>query len=194
MVDVNAKPGVDLFLHDYIAYLGAAMYKALENVSRFQGPDSLRAPLLPGVAAGDPNYATRYDLLAWQFAANVCDYRDSDSVPTIIEVDLKYGDRTRTAKIYGLEQQPFLTEAYRLIHAPREENPSPPPPNITYAVELYVPPGWTIYAPEVSKLRLRGKTDPSGPLKHPLLLSSFGFTGNMSGGLPNGRGRYYACL
>jgi len=189
VVDLNVNadptdPGRAMILNDYVGYLAGAMYKALTGVSSFQGRalNKIVVPPQP-LPAGRPAVTTR-EMLAWQFAANVCDYRDADNVRTVIAVDPT--DLTDPKKkVYGLEQQPFLTETYTRIVT---DSPDPPdqPQYITrvYAVELYVPPGWTIGASEVNQLYLKG-------VGIPLALGTFGFAGAMSGGPANGDGEYY---
>ncbi|MCP4246348.1 MAG: hypothetical protein GY778_04795, partial [bacterium] len=86
--------------------------------------------------------------LAWQFAVNLADYRDSDNEPTIIEWPNQPG-----RYIFGVEKQPFFTEAYaRLIAGTGPSTPGPQPTNLPpttedqwfFAFEVFVPPAWKI--------------------------------------------------
>ncbi|MCB9855126.1 MAG: hypothetical protein H6818_05510 [Phycisphaerales bacterium] len=119
---------------DFIRYAAAAMYFALDGVNVYQGID-LRA-----------NGRLMQEYLAWQFALNLADYRDADSVPTSIEWPTQPGVR-----ITGVERQPFFTEAYThlIAGAAPLSGPSTGPGSGQsdkwfFAVELFIPPGWDI--------------------------------------------------
>lgn len=120
---------------EFIRYAAAAMYFALDGVSDMQG-------IRINVAG---NQAMR-EYLSWQFALNLADYRDADSIPTSIQWPTHPGIR-----ITGVERQPFFTEAFVYLKAGSEplSGPAPGPGSGQsdkwfFAVELYVPPGWDI--------------------------------------------------
>ncbi len=134
---------------DFIRYAAAAMYFALDGVDVCQGID-LR---------NDNRLMQEY--LAWQFALNLADYRDADSVPTTIEWPTQPG-----VYITGVERQPFFTEAFTWLRAgaPASTGPTSGPgtgqSNQWYfAVELFVPPGWEI---DSSHLYLRSPDTTAG--------------------------------
>lgn len=119
---------------EFIRYAAAAMYFALDDVRVFQGID-LR----------NDNGAMR-EYFAWQFALNLADYRDADSIPTTIQWPTH-----PTVRITGVERQPFFTEAYAYLKAGAAplSGPAPGPGSGQsdkwfFAVELFVPPGWEI--------------------------------------------------
>jgi hypothetical protein len=174
----------------YMQYLAAAMYMALRGVELYQGFNLAADPLLHG--------PQNREYLAWQFAANVADYRDSDGNPTILQWFYDPGhptDPTFSRFIFGVEKQPFLTEAYAALWAGLEGSTGPVPESAPqkdewfFAVELYVPPMWHI---NTQNLYLRGK--PSGPL---LQLNSFLLPSGgplptvLNGGNYPGPGAYY---
>jgi hypothetical protein len=109
---------------DFLRYAAAATYLALDGVGRYQGMPVAAQPL-------------NREYLAWQFAANLKDFRDSDNDPTIIEWPTQPG-----RFIFGVEKQPFFTEAY--AHLTAGANPSGVDDKWFFAFELYVPPGWNI--------------------------------------------------
>lgn len=120
---------------DFVRYAAAAMYLALSGVSSVQG--------IP--VENDGNTADDESLnrlwLAWQFAVNLADYRDSDDEPTIVEWVSGH-------RVYGVERQPFLTEAYAHVIAGQPRS-GPGPSNLPgdrwfFAVELFVPAYWNL--------------------------------------------------
>lgn len=134
---------VDLNMHDpvnpagaradFVRFAAAAMYMALDGVGTWQG-----VQLTPPVR----------EYLAWQFAANLADFRDSDSDPTIVAWPTQPGHY-----IFGVEKQPFFTEAFAHLIAGDNGTPTGPggqnqppggPDQWFYAFELYVPPGWSL--------------------------------------------------
>jgi len=164
------------------------MYLALDGVPNYQ--------IFPLNTV--PNAELNREYLAWQFAVNLADYRDSDQVPTAIEWPTQPG-----RFIFGLEKQPFFTEAYANLAA---EQPGPggqnhPPgggtPKWFFAFELFVPPGWKI---PTSNLYFRAPGAPNSGL---IPLSQFtqvtngvALPGILDGGPalapgPNEHGRHY---
>ncbi len=121
----------------YIQYLAAAMYKALEGVQAYQGQWVLDNTGTPQ----DETFNREY--YAWQFAINAADYRDADNTPTIIEWPAGSGHY-----LYGAEKQPFFTEAFAYLTAGADSSgpsiDSQPGDEWFSAVELYVPPYWRI--------------------------------------------------
>ncbi len=122
----------------YICQLAAAMYTALGGTSHYQD-----IPLPPG--------SMNRDWLAWQFALNMADYRDSDNDPTVIQ--LVYGPDPDDPLVdrrymFGVERQPFFTEAFAYLLAgsgpPGEVVPTYNPDDWFFAVELFVPPQWRL--------------------------------------------------
>lgn len=139
--DLNAQDVKDVKA-EFIRYAAAAMYFALDGVNVYQGID-LR---------NNGRLAREY--LAWQFALNLTDYRDADSIPTRIEWPTQPG-----VFITGVERQPFFTEAVAYLKAgaaplsgPATGPGSGQPDKWFFGVELYVPPGWDI---DPSNLYLR---------------------------------------
>lgn len=117
----------------YMKYMASAMFIALANVTDASG--------LIIASATDPK---RFEY-AWQFAANIADYRDSDAAPTTIGLP--------TGRfIHGLEKQPFFTEAYTRVDYRTEPDPDPSDDKWFDAVELFIPPTWTV---RTDKLYLR---------------------------------------
>jgi hypothetical protein len=129
----------------FIQHMAAAMFLALENAGTYQG-----FPLKS--TSGFPQAQLNREYFAWQFAANMADYRDSDGDPTIIQwVYAKPGEPSEQSRyIFGVEKQPFLSEAYaRLIvgtgsspGGPSEHSEPDTDDKWFFAVELYVPPLW----------------------------------------------------
>lgn len=119
----------------YMKYMASAMFIALGGVTDASG---LNIP--------SPTDAKRYEY-AWQFAANIGDYRDSDAAPTTI--GLPTGQF-----IHGIEKQPFFTEAYTKVDYKIEDGTSTAPDDDEWfdAVELFIPPTWTV---RTDKLYLR---------------------------------------
>lgn len=156
MGDVGNPDGAK---QDFIRYAAAAMYAALEGVTSYQG-QTVDANTVEG------RYNREY--FAWQFAVNLADYRDYDDEPTIIQWPPNSG-----RFIYGVEKQPFFTEAYAHLTAgdPRA-TPSPvsrPGDQWFFAVELFVPPHWEI---PTNRLFIRSRS-PSSASSLMLPLSSF---------------------
>ncbi len=138
---------------ELIRYAAAATYLALDGpgVVNYQG-----MPLTNNAAT--PNGQLNRLYLAWQFAVNLADYRDSDNVPTILEIPGLPGKY-----VFGVEKQPFFTEALAyLIAGDSGSGPSGPsgtnnpplggPDRWFFAFEVFVPPGWRI---DTSNLYLR---------------------------------------
>lgn len=121
----------------YIQYLAAAMYKALEGVQAYQGQWVMDNSVTPRDETINREY------YAWQFAINAADYRDADNTPTIIEWPAGSGHY-----LYGAEKQPFFTEAYAYLTASADSSgpsiDSQPGDQWFSAVELYVPPYWRV--------------------------------------------------
>lgn len=109
---------------DFIRYAAAAIYMATESAA---GQSYQGIPLTP----------TNREYLAWQFALNLADYRDDDNEPTSLEWPAGSG-----RYLFGVEMQPFFTEAY--AHLIAGDTSPPTPDRWFYAVELYVPPYWRI--------------------------------------------------
>ncbi len=156
MGDENNPAGAK---QDFIRYAAAAMYAALEGVTSYQG-----LPLDANTVEGRFNR----EYFAWQFAVNLADYRDHDDEPTIVEWPPNTG-----RFIYGVEKQPFFTEAYAHLTAgdPRS-SPSPvsrPGDQWFFAVELFVPPHWDI---PLDRLFIRSHS-PNSAASLMLPLSSF---------------------
>lgn len=148
---------------DFIRYSAAAMYLALEGVSEYQGQS----------LADDRNR----QWLAWQFAVNLADYRDADNEPTIVNITPSFGPPFR---VFGIEKQPFLTEAYAFVTAGNSSSgPVPvsgPGDKWFFAFELFVPPLWNIPLNSPDNLYIR--VQPSIPGLGLLPLSSFRNAGN----------------
>jgi len=131
---------VQTHINEYLGSLAAAMYLALGDPAN-GGLTALQGTTLT------PLLRQR---LAWQFAANVVDYRDSDQKPTMLEMPAALGG----GRIFGLEKQPFFTEAYCRVAYNQEDPPNPADDDDWFdAVELHVPAGWKIA--DLSKLFLR---------------------------------------
>ncbi|MCG8404587.1 MAG: hypothetical protein MI923_05255 [Phycisphaerales bacterium] len=140
---------------DFLRYMAAAMYLALDGVDRYQ-----IMPLSDSLAS---NASLNRLYLAWQFAVNLVDYRDSDGVPTILEVPGLPGQY-----VYGIEKQPFFTEAFAFL----KENEVPAPNNNQsdkwyFAFELFVPPGWSVSTDNLY-FHAPGADASGGPLWIPL--------------------------
>lgn len=136
-----ANVNVDTVRESYVAQMAAAMFKALEDVRSYQG-----IPLSEDLDPSGPLQLNRQQL-SWQVAINAADFRDSDAVPTVIEWEPTAGDRRY---LFGVEKQPFFTEAYAYLVAgdipggPTGSNEPPVPDKWFFAVELYVPPYWSL--------------------------------------------------
>lgn len=114
---------------DYIRYIAAAMFLALDDASQYQW---LR---FAGTAAD-----ARRTRLAWQFALNMADYRDRDGQPTrFFYPNLRTG---LTEPMIGLEKQPFFTEAYARLEIVDQADDTQD--KWFDAVELYIPAPWMI--------------------------------------------------
>jgi hypothetical protein len=171
----------------FVRYAAAAMYLALDGVTSYQGLDFVDNP----VTTGDEGQNRAY--LAWQFALNLADYRDGDNEPSMIEWPVGSG-----RLLFGVEKQPFFTEALASVIVgtgagpigPVPEEPPTTPDQWFHAVELYVPPYWQIL---VANLALRTPGSGTGDIP----LSSFvpAFTAPAMGGVldggTDGLGRYY---
>jgi len=133
-VDLNMSTAnaaeVDDVKADFLRYTAAAMYLALDGVTRYQG-----MPLTGVVDGIDASLNREY--LAWQFAANLEDYRDSDNNPTMIE-----WPAGSNHYVFGVEKQPFFTEGYAHLTVPARDDRTQD--KWFFAFELYVPPGWHI--------------------------------------------------
>ncbi len=93
------------------------------------------------IPADLPNLSTddvRRRATAAQLAANVISFRNEEQAP-FVPSDAEMGAaRLPGAKVYGIERQPFITEAaYRI----KMTNPGPPAPlyEFNYAIELFNP-------------------------------------------------------
>lgn len=142
---------------DFVRYAAAAMYLALDDVPSYQGVPLSNSVNQNGYVFIDNGYydpKPNREYLAWQFAANLADFRDSDNDPTIISWPTQPG-----RYIYGLEKQPFFTEALANLTAGDGSTGGGPPQGPTgtnqppgsgnpdhwfYAVEFFVPPGWKL--------------------------------------------------
>lgn len=195
----NADPSVsaETTKRRFMQYVAAAMYLALDpRAGNYQGF------ALTDNSLTTPDERLNREYLAWQFAANIADYRDSDGEPTILQwVYQNAGTPTeKSTYIYGVEKQPFLTEAYARLVAgdtpptgPAGESfPDAEPDKWFCAIELYVPPLWKIPTTHLY-LRLPG-VDSTGLIS----LSSFRLVSSpttllstLDGGPANGAGRYY---
>jgi hypothetical protein len=121
---------------DFIRYSAGAMYLALENVTDYQGIRLIDDPSTP------EDETLNRIWLSWQFALNLADYRDADTTPTVAEWPA--GSKRY---LFGVEEQPFFTEAYAYLTAGTGPSSVPlpfQPPDAEdkwfHAVELYVPP------------------------------------------------------
>lgn len=183
----------------FTRYVAAAMYKAL------QGADNYQCFRLTDDATTPQNEKTRnLEYLAWQFAANLVDYRDSDGEPTVIQW---LYDGTNSQYVYGVEKQPFLTEAYAaLVTGDSPDDGGLQGQNLPtttdkwfHAVELFVPPGWKVSTAELYINSVGAKARmPSGQLVDigPIALSQFRngsspMPAYLDGGAVNGTGQYY---
>lgn len=160
---------------EFVRYAAAAMYFALDNVQFIQGID-LRA-----------NGGLMREYFAWQFALNLADYRDADSIPTTIQWPTQPNIR-----ITGVERQPFFTEAlaYLQAGAPPLSGPATGPGSGQsdkwfFAVELFIPPGWSV---DSANLYLRSPNTAMGlrPLANFLNHQSGGSLASVNAGLMNG--------
>ncbi|MFH1418337.1 MAG: hypothetical protein ABII12_08650 [Planctomycetota bacterium] len=129
----------------YIQYMAAAMYMALKDVRSYQG-----TPLYDSASTFEDDRLNR-EYLAWQFAVNMADYRDSDGIPTVVEWVYQDpgGPAERRRLIFGVEKQPFFTEAYaHIAHngggPSGTHDPNPSDYDTFFAFELFVPPGWIV--------------------------------------------------
>ena len=124
-----------------VRYAAAAVYLALDGVASYQGIELVENP----GTVGDDGLNREY--LAWQFALNLVDYRDGDNEPSMAEWPVGSG-----RLLFGLEKQPFFTEAIASVVVgtgagpigPVPEEPPTSPDQWFHAVELYVPPYWQI--------------------------------------------------
>ncbi len=143
-VDLNMSNPADAVSAraDFVRFAAAAMFLALDGVPSVQGVP-LNSPVIS---------VPMREYFAWQFAANLADYRDSDSVPTIVQ----WPNTNPPLFVFGVEKQPFFTEAYAHLtvgdssappSGPIGTNPGPGgtgPDQWFYAFELFVPPGWVL--------------------------------------------------
>lgn len=182
-VDLNMGSTIDTLAAkaDFIRYCAAAMHMALEAGSNIPSFNYQGMPLTDSVY---PGASLNREYLAWQFAVNLADYRDADSVPTY------WGWRPTSSEpvhyVIGVEKQPFFTEAYVYLTAGNSSAPigpvgtAQPPSSVVpdkwfYAYELFVPPGWSIPTDNLY-FRTGG---PGGDLTP---LRSFRLAGNTLGG------------
>ncbi|MFQ5425352.1 MAG: hypothetical protein ACE5F9_15410, partial [Phycisphaerae bacterium] len=185
-VDLNmtlgtgAQPAqVEGLKRDYIGALAGAMYLAIgELVGNGQSATSLHGlEISPPTPASDVNRQR----LAWQWSLNMADYRDSDGLPTRLD----YPDATAPGGVrhlFGLEKQPFLTEAYARVEYQGEQPPNPLDDKWFYAVELFVPAPWIIDQQMVSRLWLRVKGVPDASQNRIIALREF--FNNSGAGVP----------
>lgn len=148
---------------DFIRYAAAAMSLALEAGANTASFNYQGMPLLESQAVGA---SLNRQYLAWQFAVNLADYRDIDSAPTYWGWQPAAGEPVQY--VFGVEKQPFFTEAYAFLTAgnttssggPVGQNPPPGvvPDEWFFAFELFVPPGWII---NTSNLYFRASGDPT---------------------------------
>jgi len=136
---------------DFIRYSAAAMKLALDAGSSSGGFNYQGMPLQD---TQTPGASLNRQYLAWQFAVNMADFRDSDATPTYWAWQPTVAEPAR--HIFGVDKQPFFTEAYAFLTAgndPSSGGPSGqnPPPGQTlvqdewyFAFELFIPPGWEI--------------------------------------------------
>jgi hypothetical protein len=175
----------------YVRYLAAAMYMALADVGRYQLfhlTDLLTTP--------NEDETLNRQWLAWQFALNMADYRDSDGQPTVLEWFYTGQEPGPSRYLYGVEKQPFITEAYAYLVAGTGSSEGPDPTNLPpepdswfFAVELFLPPHWIIAADTMEKLYLRCPGVPGqGLLPLNQFLQSGGQAPILDGGLI---GRYF---
>jgi len=141
---------------DFIRYAAAAFYLSLDELDQ-QLPNSDQDMKLQGIDLRGGGARMR-EYLAWQFAVNLYDYRDADARPTTIEWPTVPG-----VFISGVEKQPFFTEAYAWLRAGAGGGSGGPvlgpgsgaSDKWFFAVELYMPPGWSMTQGEVDNLYLR---------------------------------------
>jgi len=148
-IDVNMTAAVtanpNLVQAGYMKYMASAMFIALAGVNDASG--------LVTTAVADRL------AVAWQFAANIADYRDSDGIPTAIQLP--------TGIIHhGLEKQPFFTEAYCRVQYNTEDDTQTAQDRAADddwfdAVELFIPPTWFVNINNLA-LRTPGSASPSG--------------------------------
>lgn len=132
----------------FIRYAAAAMYMTMENVGQYQGL-RMPGPADPFVSGFE---ASNREYTAWQFAVNLADYRDNDNEPTAWEWPIGLAP---AHYVFGVEKQPFFTEAYSYLTAGNVAGPGPAaggPDKWWFAVELFVPPFWKL---DASNLYLR---------------------------------------
>jgi len=192
---------------NFIRYVAAAVWTALEDVDSYQG-----IPVDDPPGATIKRNAFNREWLAWQFAVNLADYRDVDdpnpaldNVPTVLEWDWAQGVES-PVYIRGVEQQPFFTEAYVSLitgDAPAdtggpqlESSPDDQPDRWFFAFELFIPPGWTVPI-DTLYVRTPGSTTDGSLIALNTFLNVAGLNagnpgGVMSGGpVDTGEGRFY---
>ncbi len=141
---------------DFIRYAAAAFYLSLDELDQ-QLLNTDQDMKLQGIDLRGGGARMR-EYLAWQFAVNLYDYRDADSRPTTIEWPTVPG-----VYISGVEKQPFFTEAYAWLRAGAGGGSGGPvlgpgsgaSDKWFFAVELYMPPGWSMTQGEVDNLYVR---------------------------------------
>ncbi len=93
-------------------------------------------------STGWPIPATRAiqrELNAWQLALNIWDYANADPNVTFLTPQ----GSPSTVLVAGVKRQPFLTEAY-VVWMAADDGSGTVVLTPAYAVEMFVPPGWTI--------------------------------------------------
>ena len=106
--------------------------------------------------------------LAWQFAANLLDYRDDNFLPTVIgpaNAAIPVPGWSGKA-VYGMEPRPFITEVYAEVAGADD---APDYDNSLYAVELHNP-----YSFPVNLDGFRLRTAPVAPSGDPLSIVTSG--------------------
>ncbi|MEK6644606.1 MAG: hypothetical protein AABZ08_11930 [Planctomycetota bacterium] len=180
----------------FIRYAAAAMYMALEDVPFTTGAALPFDPLDPeprqyqGIKISGPSFRNQ-EYLAWQFAVNLADYRDADNEPTAWEWPVGLNP---PHYVFGIEKQPFFTEAYAFFKAGVPPGPAPSsgsgPDKWWFAVELFVPPFWMLDAGDLT-LRIPRPVGPPTilPLASAFKHRTFGtFPAVLDGGTT---GQYY---
>lgn len=195
----------------FIRYMAAAMYLSMPRDNLATAPPN--CPPLPGqeiasiegvyqgqlcddhpctpVAVTDESLNREY--MAWQFAINAADYRDNDNTPTIWQ---PWPTAFPNVLIYGVEKQPFFTEAFAYLTVGSGAGPPGPGPSSSFsggdewffAVELFVPPYWDIATSNLY-IRSPGAVGPTVDFLQPLSAFTRVFGGQppiLSGG-PTGQ-------
>lgn len=149
----NGAAGASALQGRFMKYMASAMFIALGGVDASAGITHTGGLVIPS-----PSDPKRFEY-AWQFAANMGDYRDSDSKPSIIQLPAPIN-----TTVFGLEQQPFFTEAFSRVEYNTEDGTNDPSnandDDWFDAVELFIPPTWRVNANNLY-LRAPGSSIPS---------------------------------